>query len=110
MLIVYVTVPDLDFARKLGDTLVSEKLAACVNTIDGMESCYAWQGKIERGRECICLCKTTAERYEALEKRILELHPYETPCIVAFPVTHGHRPFIEWVCLESTPAGKKSAD
>lgn len=101
MLLVYITAPDMDTARKIAQTLVSERFAACANIIDGMESWYQWRGKMEQARESICLCKTTKDSFEALERRARELHPYDTPCIVAVPITHGHAPFLEWIATET---------
>lgn len=101
MLLVYITAPDSDTARVIARTLVEERHAACVNIIDGMESWYQWQGKLEQARESICLCKTTKGSFETLERRVRELHPYDTPCIVAVPITHGHTPFLEWITAET---------
>ena len=100
-LLVYITAPDMECARSLGQTLVRERLAACANLIDGMESCYWWQDKIESARECVCLCKTTEAAYPALELRAKELHPYDTPCIVALPLSHGNKAFLQWIEKET---------
>jgi Uncharacterized protein involved in tolerance to divalent cations len=101
MLLVYITAPDGKIARSLGRALVRERLAACANIVDGMESFYWWDGDVQSARESICLCKTTEERYAALEKRVKELHPYEVPCIVAMPLTRGHQPFLDWLAAET---------
>lgn len=106
-LLVYITAPDPACARALGETLVRERLAACANIIDGMESCYWWQGKVESARESICLCKTTESAYTALERRARELHPYDTPCIVALPLSHGYQPFLRWIEDETGEAGRQ---
>jgi periplasmic divalent cation tolerance protein len=101
ILLVYITAPDGDCARRLGATLVRERHAACANIIDGLESCYWWQGALENARESLCLCNTTAEAYAGLEARAKELHPYETPCIVALPLSAGYAPFLGWVGEET---------
>ena len=100
-LFVYMTAPDRETARKLADILVGERLAACANILDGMESLYWWQGKIQRAVESVCIFKTTSSAYAALEQRARELHPYEVPCIVALPVPRGHAPFLRWVGEET---------
>lgn len=102
-LLVYITAPDRDTARELCETLVHERLAACANILDGMESCYWWQGAMQRATESVCILKTTAPGFSALEKRALELHPYEVPCIVALPLTHGYAPFLRWIAEETQP-------
>ena len=102
-LFVYITAPDRLTARELSETLVRERLAACANILDGMESCYWWQGEMQRAAESVCILKTTASGFAALEKRALELHPYEVPCIVALPLMLGHAPFLRWIAEETQP-------
>jgi periplasmic divalent cation tolerance protein len=101
ILLVYITAPDGECARRLGATLVRERHAACANIIDGLASCYWWQGEVETAVESLCLCKTTARAYPGLEARAKELHPYETPCIVALPLGAGYAPFLRWVDEET---------
>lgn len=98
---VYITAPDIGVARSIADVLVSERLCACANIFDGMESRYWWQGKVESARECAMVVKTTEQAYPALEKRICELHPYETPCIVKLPIEGGAAPFLHWIVDET---------
>jgi periplasmic divalent cation tolerance protein len=100
-LLVYITTPNVDTSRMIGETLVREQHAACANIVDGVESCYWWQGKLETARESLCLCKTTTAAYPALETRARELHPYDIPCIVALPLTRGHALFLQWVADET---------
>ena len=101
ILFVYMTAPDRATARELAEILVRERLAACANILDGMESLYWWQGELRRAEESVCILKTTAAGYPALEQRARELHPYEVPCIVALPVPRGHAPFLRWVGEET---------
>lgn len=110
ILFVYMTAPDRSVARELAETLVSERLAACANILDGMESLYWWQGKLQRAEEIACIFKTTAAGYSALEQRARELHPYEVPCIVALPVSRGHAPFLRWVNEETRPGRRLSEE
>lgn len=102
------TAPDRTLARELAETLVRERLAACANILDGIESVYWWQGEPQRAGETVCIAKTTAARYAALEQRAREMHPYEVPCIVALPVTRGHEPFLRWVDEETRPGRRLS--
>lgn len=102
-LFVYITTPDADCARRLAETLVHERLAACANIIDGMEAFYRWQGAVENARESVCICKTTEHRYKALEERVRQIHPYDTPCIVALPTVNGFAPYLQWVADETRP-------
>ena len=96
-IVVLVTVPDAPTAEKLGEALVGERLAACVNVIGGVRSIYRWQGAVEKNAELLCVCKSTREQFERLRARVVELHPYELPCVVALPIALGHAPYLAWI-------------
>jgi periplasmic divalent cation tolerance protein len=100
-LLVYITMPDITSAETLARTLVGERLCAGANILPGLLSVYRWRGKTEERGECACILKTTDERYAALEKRALELHPYETPCIAALPADRIYPPFLRWIAEET---------
>ena len=102
-LAVYCTTPDKASAESMGETLVRERLAACVNIVEGITSLYWWGGSVTRDNECACILKTTRGRYAKLEARIRELHTYDVPCIVAVPVTLGNPAFLDWVRAETNP-------
>ena len=77
--------------------LVEEKLAACGTIVPGARSIYAWEGKIEDVAEVMLLLKTEASLYAKLEKRLVKLHPYEVPEIIAWEPGAVHRPYAAWV-------------
>lgn len=97
VLLCYCSCPDAASARKLAETLVGERLAACVNQLSGMQSTYRWQGAVTSDSEVLLLIKTTATRLPALRVRLLALHPYELPELIAVPVTSGHEAYLQWV-------------
>jgi periplasmic divalent cation tolerance protein len=99
--VVIVSGPDLETLREIARTLVEERLAACVNLLDRATSVYRWEGAVEEAEECLAFLKTTAGRVSALEERLLELHPYEVPELIALPVTDGSERYLGWV-REST--------
>jgi periplasmic divalent cation tolerance protein len=96
-MVVLVTVPNAETAEKLGEALVGERLAACVNVLSGVRSIYRWKGAVQKDAELLCLCKTTREQFERLRARVVELHPYELPEVVALPIELGHTPYLEWI-------------
>jgi periplasmic divalent cation tolerance protein len=100
-LLVYTTFPDEETALAVGETLVREKLAACVNVIPGMKSVYAWQGELERGSEAVAIVKSRAGLQEALRARLKASHPYETPIILFIPVAGGDAATLEWLMAET---------
>ena len=81
----------------IGEVLVAERLAACVNVIGGMTSIYRWQGEIQRGDEVVMIAKTRRDRVEALTDRVTRLHSYDCPCIVVLPVEGGSSAFLSWI-------------
>jgi periplasmic divalent cation tolerance protein len=103
---VHVTVPDRERAEIIGRTVVSERLAACVNVLPGITSIYRWDGELHADQEVLCLLKTTAERFEALAARIRALHPYDVPEIIAVEVVAGSPAYLEWVAAQTTAGGE----
>jgi periplasmic divalent cation tolerance protein len=94
---VYITCKDSDQARTIGNTLVREHVVACVNIIDAMQSIYWWQGDICNDTECILIAKTRASLFDAVVRRTKELHTYQVPCIVAFPITYSNPDYLKWI-------------
>jgi periplasmic divalent cation tolerance protein len=97
VLLCYCTCPDAASALHLARAVVGEQLAACVNRIPGIASTYRWNGEVITDTEELLLIKTTVSRFEALKERVLALHPYEVPELIAVPVQHGHAAYLEWV-------------
>ena len=96
-LVVLTTFPDAETAARIARTLVEERLAACVNLVATVRSIYRWQGAINDDAESLAIFKTTAERCDALRARIVALHPYEVPEVIAFAIAEGHEPYLAWV-------------
>ena len=101
VMIVYVTASDASEAQRIGRTLVEERLAACANILPTMNSVYWWEGKVQEAAEAVLILKTTESRLEALLTRVKALHSYDCPCIEAWPVAAGYRPFLDWVAQET---------
>jgi len=97
VIVVFSTFPAEDKAAEIARTLVSEGHAACANLVPPVRSIYRWQGQICDERETLAIIKTTSERFEALRQRLVALHPYEVPEVIALPVEAGHAPYLEWV-------------
>ncbi len=95
----YITAPS-DSAKQLARALVEERLAACVNLTD-IRSIYRWDGELIADEEVALLAKTTPDQYEALEARVLELHPYEVPCIERFDEDDVLDSYGQWVAEET---------
>ena len=97
VLIVLCTFPDADTAASVTRTLVEEKLVACGNILPGVRSIYAWEGAIEDTTEALVVFKTASSAYARLEKRLLKLHPYDTPEVLAFEAGTAAKAYAAWV-------------
>jgi periplasmic divalent cation tolerance protein len=98
VLVVFVTAPAKGaVARKIARSVVSERLAACVIVVPVTCSIYRWQGKICADREFLLIMKTVRSVFSRLRRRILELHPYEVPEILALEVAGGDGRYLAWV-------------
>lgn len=94
---VFITAPDKEEASRLADLMVERKLAACVQILPAVESVYRWQGKLERQPEVLLIAKTLAAKFAELEREVRAVHSYETPEIVALPLTALSEPYREWL-------------
>ena len=101
--IVFTTFPADGDASVLAETLVAERLAACVNLLPPMQSVYRWQGKIERQPEVLLLAKTSRAKFDDLEREVRALHSYETPEIIALPIVAGSIPYLDWLDASLKP-------
>lgn len=99
MILFYIPCPDKTSAEKIARNLLEEKLVGCANIIPGMESMYWWEGKIETSSEYILILKTvkTSDAQERITKRVLELHPYQIPCVMALPVLGINDSYKKWL-------------
>ena len=85
--VVLTTLPSRDAAQAIARTLVEERLAACVQLVDGLLSIYRWEGRIDESAECQLVAKTTPAAVAALVERLRTLHPYEVPEILTLDAT-----------------------
>jgi periplasmic divalent cation tolerance protein len=97
VVVVLCTLPPGDAASSIARTLVGEKLAACVNLVPQVRSFYEWEGKIADEPEQLAIIKTTSDGFAALRARLVALHPYDLPEVIALPVCDGHLPYLGWV-------------
>lgn len=100
-IVVFMTAANGEEAARLADMLVGAHLAACVQILPEMESVYRWQGKIERQSEILLLAKTTQGKFAELEREVRALHSYDTPEIIAVPVSEASAPYLKWLLAGS---------
>ena len=96
-MLVLSTCPDAATAERIARALVEESLAACVNVVPGVRSIYLWNGAVQDTREFLMIAKTTATRVEELRARLVDMHPYEVPEVVAVRLADGHDAYLRWI-------------
>jgi len=96
-LIIFCTVPDKETAQNIACHLVEEKKAACCNIIPAIKSVYFWENQLQQDEEQLLIIKTREDRFHSLQKRIMELHPYSIPEIIAIPIIHSNQEYLNWV-------------
>ncbi|MCK4287120.1 MAG: divalent-cation tolerance protein CutA [Candidatus Lokiarchaeota archaeon] len=92
-----VTVPNIEEGKNIAQSLIENKLAACVNMIKDISSVYRWKGEIQRDNEHLLLIKTTEEKCELLIRKINEIHSYSVPECIGFKIDKGSEKYLNWV-------------
>ncbi len=100
--IVLVTAPNEPCAQSIARTILTEKLAACVNCF-AIESFYTWENQLNQDQEFQLIIKTQSQHFEALTKRIQEIHPYEVPEVLAIPIVAGAPAYLNWLQQHTQP-------
>lgn len=90
-------------AQRIGQALIENRLAACVQVAGPVSSTYRWQGEVERAQEWQCLAKTEAGLYDEVEAAIRRVHSYDEPEILAIPVLAGSRGYLDWISASLSP-------
>ena len=96
-IIVFVTCESTEQAERIAQALVKDKLAACVNVVPGVKSCYVWEGKLTWSNEVLLLVKTTRGRFDQLQDRVKAMHSYSVPEIVGVTIEDAFDKYIEWI-------------
>lgn len=91
------TAGDRETAQRIATELVDRRLAACVQVLGPMQSTYRWRGAIEQAEEWLCVAKCRADRFDAVEAAVTELHPYETPELIATPIIETSAGYGRWL-------------
>lgn len=100
---VRVSAPTAEVAAALARTLVEARLAACAQVLGPMTSTYWWEGRVETDTEHLLLLKTEARLFPALCERLVAEHPYDTPEVLAVPVTGASEPYAAWLRATLSP-------
>lgn len=101
---IYATWPDLERAEQAGRALIERKLVACVNLVPGAISIYSWNDAVQRESEVVMFAKTRATRAAEARDALVQLHPYETPCITILRIDNAasYEPFLNWIAVQTS--------
>lgn len=96
-IVIFVTASNKIEADKIAEALVEKKLAACVNIINGVESVFWWENKVDRASEVLLIIKSSRDKFAQISETVKALHSYEVPEIIALPITDGYKPYLDWI-------------
>ena len=99
----YIPCKDVEQAKSIGQHLLKNKVAACINIYPEMNSFFFWppkSNKIDEGHEAVLIAKTIEYNYKALEDEVLKVHSYDTPCVIALPTAHVNQKYYDWLVGE----------
>jgi len=107
--VIMVTASSRRECRKIARRLIDEKLAACVNITQPVQSVYHWEGKIEQSKEFLLFIKTKRDLFPQIKTEIGLLHSYHTPEIICLPIIDGSPNYLQWVNDSVRPGVKAEA-
>ncbi len=107
--LLYMTAGDREEALALARMLVGERLVACANVLGAAASVYRWDGAVQEEDEVVLVAKTVEDRVDAAARRVREAHSYDSPCIVALPISGGDADFLSWLREEVRIADAEQA-
>ena len=100
-ILIMCTAGNIENAELIADTIVKEKLAACVNIVPQITSIYSWKKQVITDKEVILLIKTKSGLFDNVVERIRSLHTYEVPEITSFKIENGFDKYIDWINKET---------
>jgi len=99
--IVLSTIDSNEQALKISEVLVNERFAACINILPAITSVYRWQNQVHKEPELLMIIKTKTDKLEQLFEKLGQIHPYDVPEIISFPIESGLNSYLNWV-IEQT--------
>jgi len=96
-IVVFITTANKREANSISKVLVKERLCACVNIVERIDSFFWWKGKLERAKESLLILKTKKSKFPKLVKRVKVLHSYEVPEIIALPIIEANKDYLDWL-------------
>jgi len=96
-IVIFVTASNKKEAQKIALRLIKDKLAACVNIVDKVDSVFSWEAKTEKAKESLLIIKSKKEKLPKIISVVKSLHSYTVPEIIALPIIAGDKPYLRWI-------------
>ena len=93
----YVTLSTMEMAQSLGQKLIEERLAACINIYPEVQAIFRWENKIEHVAEVVMFIKTTVDKTTIINEKIKEITDYDMACLITYPIVGGNPEFLQWM-------------
>lgn len=104
----YCTCESSEQAKLIAREVISKRLAACANILPKMTSLYWWENAIQQSEEVVLIFKTREDLFDQLNKLVLSLHSYKTPCLISLQIVSGNPSYLEWILTETSSHSKSS--
>ncbi len=96
-IVIFVTAGNRKEAQKIASGLIRQRLAACVNIVDKVDSLFFWEAKVQKAKESLLIIKSTKAKLPQIIRLIKSLHSYKLPEIIALPIIAGYKPYLRWI-------------
>lgn len=96
-IVIFITAKDATEAKTISDRLLEEKLIACANIVEGVQSVFWWQNKIDNAKETLMILKSKQVLFEKIVKTVKAHHSYDVPEIIALPIVDGNPDYLKWI-------------
>ena len=107
LVVALTTEGDQGRAEALAEALLESSLVACIS-LQPQRSMYRWNGRLERGSEVQLLLKTSPCCLDVLRQTVMELHSYDTPEWISWPVDAAPA-YGQWALAEISSGGLPQA-
>ena len=96
-IVIFVTCANIKEAQNIAYALVKEKLAACVNIVNGIQSIFWWENKIDRTKEVLLIIKTKKSLFKKITAKVNSLHSYQVPEMISLSICDGNKDYLGWI-------------
>ncbi len=101
-IVIYCTVPTKQDAKSIAKILLTQRLAACINIVDKVQSIFSWHDEICEEKELLMMIKTKSILFDRVKQAIKLTHPYNIPEIISIPIENADSEYLEWINAETT--------